>query len=431
MELIEVALQSDPRAIQYIQNPSIEAQVTAVRKNASLIQYVDTRIPAVQVAAVEKNQDIIFNINNPSPNAVDAYESAVFVKDKMAKKEFAEFSVYPSDHFYIKRKYLDYISNELHEHRYCEFLNQFDEPISDIIDVLNRLMNIKHVHIASGYLYKSGLYILNRIINPVIKAGGTIELVIGALQKYTKCVSSQQKVMGMDFDTAQYLRGLLNLEYITLKTYTDNFYHGKFYKLIGDEYTIFIIGSSNVSISGLRNNIELNSVLIYPNSDARIKKYDDWYDKFTAHCDPITELSLLVFNKRIAETDVPHTSFEIGIDADIIKFKERVGFLTDVDIQNRMEIWLTHNPSHIYEQIEITPFTDYVLFEYPDRHMYVFESFTPGNAFYCFKSNNLHDLLIQIKGKSKLQLFRTSELYKRGYHINDVFNLKINVASMF
>lgn len=166
-----------------------------------MVQYVDTRIPAVQVAVVEKNQDTIFDIKNPSPDAVEAYESAVFAKDKTAKKEFAEISVYPSDHFYIKRKYLDYIAKELQDHRYCEFLNQFDEPVSDIIDVLNKLLNIKHVHIASGYLYKSGLNILHRIINPVIKAGGTVELVIGALQKYVKCVSSQQKVMGMYFDT--------------------------------------------------------------------------------------------------------------------------------------------------------------------------------------------------------------------------------------
>ncbi len=430
-ELIEIALQSDPQAIQYIQNPSIEAQMAAVGKSSSLVKYVDTSIPAVQVAIVEKKRDNIFDLKNPSSYAIDAYESAVFAKDKTAKKEFAKTNVYPSDHFYIKRKYLDYIARELQVHHYCEFLNQFDEPLSDIIDVLNRLLDIKQVRIASGYLYKSGLNIMNIIINPIIKSGGTVELVIGALQNYIKCVSSHQKMMGMDFDTAQYLRGLLNFKHITLKTYTDNFYHGKFYKLIGNEYTVIIIGSSNVSLSGLRNNIELNSVYIYPHNDARINKYDDWYNKFIGFCDPITELSLSVFNKTITETDIPHSSFGIGIDVDIKRFKERVRVLTNNDVQNRMEIWLDFNPSHIYEQIKITPFIDYILFEYPDKHMYVFESFTHGNAFYCFKSNNLDDLLIQIQGKSKLQLFKISEFYKRGYHISDAFNLKINVASMF
>ncbi len=430
-ELVEISLQSDPRAIQYVKNPSIEAQVTAVRKSSSLIKYVDTRIPAIQVAAVKKKQDAIFGIENPSLEAINTYESIVFAKDKTAKKEFINNNIYPSDHFHIKRKYLDYIERELHEHHYCEFINQFDEPISDIIDVLNRLLKINHVRIATGYLYKSGLNILNNILNPIIKSGGTIELVIGSLQNYLKCETSQQKILGMDSDTAQYLRGLLNLKYITLRTYANSFYHGKFYEFIGDEYTTVIIGSSTVSSSGLQNNVELNNVLIYANNDTRIKKYDNWYNKFIMHCDTITEINPIVFNKTTTETDFPRANLGIGIDIDIKKFKECYKHLTDSDLQNRMEIWLSHNPSHIYEHIRIAPFTDYVLFEYPDKHMYVFESFAHGNAFYCFKSNDLHDLLTRIQGKSKLQLFKISEFYKRGYHTNDAFNLKINVASMF
>ena len=39
-----------------------------------------------------------------------------------------------------------------------------------------------------------------------------------------------------------------------------------------------------------------------------------------------------------------------------------------------MWIWLSHNPTRIYDQLSISPFKNYILFAYENINLYVFES---------------------------------------------------------
>ena len=78
-----------------------------------------------------------------------------------------------------------------------------------------------------------------------------MNLIIGSLQHYNNCLHSGTTVDGIDYDTAKYLNGLLCLKHITISTYEERFFHGKYYCLRGNKYSAIVIGSSNVSSSGL------------------------------------------------------------------------------------------------------------------------------------------------------------------------------------
>ena len=425
-ELIDIALKSDPSAIKYVKNPSIEQQVNVISRNPELIDFVDTSNQSIQEASISKKPNNIYKVNTPTNKTLAKYNSIVIKKEKKAKHELAENGVYPLDHYYVISKYTHIIKENLSLNGYCEFVNQFDESLTDIIKAISSFLKIKNVCIATGYLFKSGINELKQIILPIIEKSGKIELVVGSLQKYI----SSNEIDSMDYETATYLNGLLNLKYISLATFCDSFYHGKFYKFTGEKYTCIIIGSSNVSKSGLCNNIELNSIFIYSNSDRRLEKYDEWFNRFIKHCNSIDMIDTSRFINTSKETDTL-SSNDIGTFVSKSTFEKKTYTITDKEIRERMQIWLSHHPSKIVDNISISPFDNYVLFVYGEKNLFVFESFTPGNAFYCFKTDSIDNLIKIVSGKTKVQLYKTSEFYKRGYHINDSLSMKINIASLF
>lgn len=425
-ELIDIALKNDPSAIKYVENPSIEQQVKVISSNPELIDFVDTSRQSIQEASIIKKPSNIYKVDAPTDKTLVKYNSIVIEKDKKAKHELVQNGIYPSDHYHVITKYAQIINNNLAHYGCCEFVNQFDEPLTDIIKAISSSLEIKNVCIATGYLFKSGLNELKQIILPIIENNGKIELIVGSLHKY----NSSNEIDSMDYETARYLNGLLNLNYISLATIYDSFYHGKFYKFAGEKYTCIIIGSSNVSKSGLCNNVELNSISIYSNSDHRLVKYNEWLNRFIKHCNYIDTIDTSKFVNLSKETD-RLTPNEIGTYVSTVTFEKLTSTVTDEVIKERMQMWLLHHPSKIYDNVSISPFEGYVLFEYGDKNLFVFESFTPGNAFYCFKTGNINDLIKIVDGKTKIQLYKSSEFFKRGYHINDTLSMKTNIASLF
>ena len=96
----------------------------------------------------------------------------------------------------------------------------------------------------------------------------------------------------------------------------------------------------------------------------------------------------------------------------------------------RLSTWIKHSPSRIFESVKIEPFNGYVLFEFEDRNLYVFESFIPNNAFYCFHANDFNHLKALLHEKTKTQLYKERIMYRRGYHMNRR-DFEIYVASVF
>ena len=56
----------DGWAIQFIENPSVEVQLAAVRQNGCSIMHIDNPPLEVQLAAVQRNGRAIYYIKNPS-----------------------------------------------------------------------------------------------------------------------------------------------------------------------------------------------------------------------------------------------------------------------------------------------------------------------------------------------------------------------------
>jgi hypothetical protein len=72
-----------------------------------------------------------------------------------------------------------------------------------------------------------------------------------------------------------------------------------------------------------------------------------------------------------------------------------------------------------------------VLIQYENYNLCVLESFNSGNAFYCFNTGKFSDIEKDLVSKTKVQLFSHPLLIKRGYHSSDMFNLMLNVNSLF
>ena len=60
------AVKENPHSIKYIKNPSQEVQLAAVEKNPYSIRYIKNPTQKVQLAAVEKNPHSIRYIKNPT-----------------------------------------------------------------------------------------------------------------------------------------------------------------------------------------------------------------------------------------------------------------------------------------------------------------------------------------------------------------------------
>ncbi len=70
---------------------------------------------------------------------------------------------------------------------------------------------------------------------------------------------------------------------------------------------------------------------------------------------------------------------------------------------------MQHNPQEIYSNMGIESLPEYIAFLFPQRDLAVFESFTPGNAYYTFRYNDFCDLLDDISGLSKTQLAQLNQ----------------------
>ena len=428
-ELTSIALATTPSALQFIDNPTVKQQIQAVKTRPSIIREIQDPIEAVRVVAVQEKPDLITDIEL-SPKVEKEYNSAKLKKSKTAKKEYYKAGMLPSQHIQLQKKYYDLIVREMDAHNSCFFLNQYNESIIDILLPLSKIVEPQSMIIATGFLYKSGLSMLNSILEPIMRKGGDITLTVGSLQHYNPAENEGTALEDFDFNTARYLRGLQNLQYVKLLTYEERFFHGKFYLFQGTEMSAVIIGSSNLSSSGLLINAELNTIFVCKNSDPALKRYEEWYNNFSNECKLLPPLVLSCFNERVEERDIPKGNNDQPVNVPIDDFTTRISELTDEEVQLRLSTWIKHSPSRIFESVKLEPFKGYVLFEFADRNLYVFESVIPNNAFYCFHANDFNHLKALLHEKTKTQLYKERVMYRRGYHMNRR-DFEIYVASVF
>ena len=280
---------------------------------------------------------------------------------------------------------------------------------------------------AVGFTFSSGLNLLKPLMNQIRSNNGKIELVVGSLQTY----GTSRKNTKIDRNSVIALNNFRNEYPLTLYTYQNSFYHGKFYYIANDNKAFVIIGSSNISKTAYLNNYELDLLFEIDCNNPQEQDFIDWFKKFKSECIKIEELNLEEYDALDWDSELDiYEARTIGrMSKDDVKNK--ISELTDEDTKFRLNAWLEHEPADIFSNIGVPSLQEYIVFLYPGFGLAVFESFIPGNAYYAFRYTEFEKLLNQVSTLTKTQMLMNSAFLNRGYHLQDSVKTKERINLLF
>ena len=319
--------------------------------------------------------------------------------------------------------------DELYQKRledYCDYiLNSKDammvlrkNTIDSVINGIVRKANITKLYAATGFVFSSGLRLLQESLNIINDRNGKCRIVAGSLNS----CANENVNNKIDKTTVNYLNALIRDKKIELYSYIGAFYHGKFYYLCNEDYAYIIIGSSNISKTAFRSNFELDILHKVKLGSSQDKLFSNWFNGFISQCDKITNLDEKQFE-----------DFNWNNELDVFKplnrkivssneIKKRIAALTDEETQFRLNIWMDYRPDIICDDISIEALKSYTMFAFLEEELVVFESFEPQNAFYVFGCpNGLENLINSIAKLTKSQMTLSKWYVDRGNHIKSIF----------
>ena len=322
--------------------------------------------------------------------------------------------------------------DELYQKRledYCDYiLNSKDDmmvlrknTIDSVINGIVRKANITKLYAATGFVFSSGLRLLQESLNIINDRNGKCRIVAGSLNS----CANENVNNKIDKTTVNYLNALIRDKKIELYSYIGAFYHGKFYYLCNEDYAYIIIGSSNISKTAFRNNFELDILHKVKLGSSQDKLFSNWFNGFISQCDKITNLDEKQFE-----------DFNWNNELDVFKplnrkivssneIKKRIAALTDEETQFRLNIWMDYRPDIICDDISIEALKSYTMFAFLEEELVVFESFKPQNAFYVFGCpNGLENLINSIAKLTKSQMTLSKWYVDRGNHISNRKSLR-------
>lgn len=329
--------------------------------------------------------------------------------------------------------------DELYQKRledYCDYiLNSKDDmmvlrknTIDSVINGIVRKANITKLYAATGFVFSSGLRLLQESLNIINDRNGKCRIVAGSLNS---CVNENVNNK-IDKTTVNYLNALIRSKKIELYSYIGAFYHGKFYYLCNEDYAYIIIGSSNISKMAFHSNFELDILHKVKLGSSQDKLFSDWFNGFISQCDKITNLDEKQFE-----------DFNWNNELDVFKplnrkivssneIKKKIAALTDEETQFRLNIWMDYRPDIICDDISIEALKSYTMFAFLEEELVVFESFEPQNAFYVFGCpNGLENLINSIAKLTKSQMTLSKWYVDRGNHISNRKSLQQRISRLF
>ena len=427
-ELCLLAVKNNPLAIKFVQN-----QTSAIKKlvidsrNSEAINFLDVSDEDTSKYLVKKKPGAIKQLKNPAKEVIDTYNTAVLQRDKIARKEKVNLNFDPKDGYTYERELQSIIQRISDGAPMCVNVIDNKIPLYRIINYLVKAINPTEANIAVGYLFESGLGMLKDSFRLLYDRGVKTNITVGSLQHYYDNLENRTYVEEMDIGTARLLNKFLKSGLISLSTYENTFYHGKFFWFSGENVSFMILGSSNISASGLRRNRELNTLYIFNKRNEIVSKHIEWYNTLKSETITIEKLDECCFSQKEENNDLP--AYEMNIH----DIRSAVNALTDKEQQERLNLWLSKSPSKVYKMKETMTkaFDGYIVIEYHRENLCVLESLQPGNAFYCFNTGNFDVLREDICKKTKVQLFQHKLLLKRGYHCSDTFTLMLSINDLF
>ena len=329
--------------------------------------------------------------------------------------------------------------DELYQKRledYCDYiLNSKDDmmvlrknTIDSVINGTVRKANITKLYAATGFVFSSGLRLLQESLNIINDRNGKCRIVAGSLNS----CANENVNNKIDKTTVNYLNALIRDKKIELYSYIGAFYHGKFYYLCNEDYAYIIIGSSNISKTAFRSNFELDILHKVKLGSSQDKLFSNWFNGFISQCDKITNLDEKQFE-----------DFNWNNELDVFKplnrkivssneIKKRIAALTDEETQFRLNIWMDYRPDIICDDISIEALKSYTMFAFLEEELVVFESFKPQNAFYVFGCpNGLENLINSIAKLTKSQMTLSKWYVDRGNHISNRKSLQQRISRLF
>lgn len=329
--------------------------------------------------------------------------------------------------------------DELYQKRledYCDYiLNSKDammvlrkNTIDSVINGIVRKANITKLYAATGFVFSSGLRLLQESLNIINDRNGKFRIVAGSLNS----CANENVNNKIDKTTVNYLNALIRDKKIELYSYIGAFYHGKFYYLCNEDYAYIIIGSSNISKTAFRSNFELDILHKVKLGSSQDKLFSNWFNGFLSQCDKITNLDEKQFE-----------DFNWNNELDVFKplnrkivssneIKKRIAALTDEETQFRLNIWMDYRPDIICDDISIEALKSYTMFAFLEEELVVFESFEPQNAFYVFGCpNGLENLINSIAKLTKSQMTLSKWYVDRGNHISNRKSLQQRISRLF
>lgn len=298
--------------------------------------------------------------------------------------------------------------------------------ISELLFDLAKEINANKFYSAVGFTFQSGLRMLYPLIDYIYDNGGEIELISGSLQGF----ESGSKTTKIDKETVRFLNFLHVNKNLSLFTYTDNFYHGKYYYLASDDKAYVIIGSTNISKTAFLNNYELDTIINLDNNSGQ-NQFISWYESFRSQCVSINHLDENNYDDFKWESELDIYSTKVVRRVSNYEIGKKIQELSDEETKFRLNTWMQHEPSEIYSDLGIASLPEYIVFLYPNIGLAVFESFTPGNAYYTFRYYDFDILLDNVAKLTKTQMLTTSSFLNRGYHINDRSRLTQKIDALF
>lgn len=434
--------------IRSIENPPYEMQIEAIQSDYGALHYIKEIHPKIyKELYFDKNFDVYsledFNLQLKIISAFDILE-----KKYGKRTEESTTSTISGSHGEIgDSEVLRNVDRKTKEYRIHvkEFLERLviklvgsdmvselitsEIPISEYINEFSLSEHLTDMYVACGYVYRSGLDMIEPAIKELKDKNGKLELIIGSLKDYYKA-STDNKIINMDVNTVQYLNYLIGEKLANVSTYENQFYHGKYYFMQGKEISCCIIGSSNLSLSGFAANYELNTLYLFKNDCVIYQKLKEWFSEFKKQCIPIERLLECNFaDTNMVFDTISNSTTAISVDID--KIENEIRMLTDQEVKFRLNLWLSKKPTNIYRKLNIDKLNDYIAFEFADYNLIVFESFVSGNGYYYFDSNNIFETIEKIKQLSKTEIFQMTDMRKRGYHVKEANTLVKNINSLF
>lgn len=389
-----------------IVNPTTQLQKKLISADYRLVQKIYPLSDEIAIYALNVNLDAYNYLPFVSPSVAD-------YRDKIKAKEmnFADIGILNTN------LGDDVIVSVMDSHKPFHFqLKQLANHIKP-----------KKIIIACGYCFASGLSLLGDTIQPALTAGVPCEFYIGSLQNYNES-SADSLITSMDKATARLLNQYLSFQNFSLFTCADRFYHGKIYLFEGEENSLVIVGSFNVSRSAFVSNYELNLAFDIPAGNALLECFLLWTNQLRYYSKRIDILN----ENMIGDNELKLEGSVLIKRVPTAVMINKIRSLTDAEVQYRLNLWMSYEPDIIVEDLGILALQNYFAFVYRKYGLVVLESFEAGNAYFCLRSDGSFETLVNhIATFSKIEIFEFSRMEKRGYHVPNKFTLENNIRRYF